>query len=119
MLKKALSIVLCGFMILCGLPGKAAAEQSTCAHHPVHTADCGYQPEVEDASCTYQCDLCAAAALDTPTDGFTAEEEPNATPEGEHAPAPEEGPSNVPEEEPSNVSENQLLEETITVLVAR
>ena len=115
MWKKALSIVLCGFMILCGLPGKVAAEQATCAHHPVHTADCGYQPEAGDASCTYQCDLCAVAALDTPTDGFTAEEEPNATPEGEHAPAPEEGPSNVPEEEPSNVSENQLLEETITV----
>lgn len=115
MWKKALSIVLCGFMILCGLPGKVAAEQATCAHHPVHTADCGYQPEAGDASCTYQCDLCAAAALGTPTDDLTAEEEPDAIPEGEAAPTPEEGPSNAPEEEPSNAPENQLLEETITV----
>lgn len=115
MWKKALSIVLCGFMILCGLPGKVAAEQATCAHHLVHTADCGYQPEAGDASCTYQCDLCAAAALDIPTDGLTAEEEPDATSEGEAAPTPEEGPSNAPEEEPSNAPENQLLEETITV----
>lgn len=123
MWRRALSIVLCGFMILCGLPGKAMAEQAACPHHPAHTADCGYQPEVGDASCTYQCDLCAAAALETPANDVMAEGESNATPEGEPAPTPEGEPAPTPEGEPAptqegelnTVPENQLLEETITV----
>ncbi len=33
----------------------SAAEDAPCAHHTVHTPDCGYAPAVEGQACTHEC----------------------------------------------------------------
>ena len=53
--RRVLSLALCAAMVLTLLPLPARAE-GICAHHPEHTADCGYQAAVEGQDCTHSHD---------------------------------------------------------------
>ena len=53
--RRVLSLALCAAMVLTLLPLPARAE-GICAHHPEHTADCGYQAAVEGQDCAHSHD---------------------------------------------------------------
>lgn len=53
--RRVLSLALCAAMVLTLLPLPARAE-GICAHHPEHTADCGYKAAVEGQNCSHSHD---------------------------------------------------------------
>ena len=53
--RRVLSLALCAAMVLALLPLPARAE-GICAHHPEHTADCGYKAAVEGQNCSHSHD---------------------------------------------------------------
>ena len=58
-----LSLLLSLAMVLGCFPAVSfAAEDDLCEHHPEHTDSCGY---AEEANCTYDCQICTAAAVNS------------------------------------------------------
>lgn len=65
--RRLLSLLMAGAMLFSTLPvnalaaGKNPDSGESCKHHPVHTAECGYTPAIEDEEgrpCTYECHVC-------------------------------------------------------------
>lgn len=86
-IKRVLSLVLCGAMLLGYFPAVsfAAEADGLCAHHTAHE-NCGYVETADGATCDYVCEVCASEESVTEE---TQESEPAAENETDTAEPPE------------------------------